>query len=215
MSPAELRDWYNKLALQHFSEPILGRYQVHLVDHATWLSSFEAVKDEVFPGDAHMDLSRAWTDAQLKRFEELNAVFGAPLDHNAILVDPEEGDAPMAWAYGAQDLRATFYMAITGVHPHWRGRGIYPAYLDRLLGFLGEVGFREAVSRHQADNNGVLIPKLRAGFKISAFEITPNYGLLVHLRYNFSEDMRRVYAWRIDGRVGGEALREKGILKPG
>ena len=213
MSPAELRDWYTDLANRHFAEPILGRYRVQLVDHPTWLASFDAVKDDVFPGDAGMDISRAWTEAQRARFDELNAVFGAPLDHNAILTDPLEGDAPVAWAYGVQDQRATFYMAITGVHPGWRGRGIYPAYLDRLLGFLGEVGFREAVSRHQADNNGVLIPKLRAGFKISAFEITPNYGLLVHLRYNFSPDMRAIYAWRVDGRVGGDKLKAKGILK--
>lgn len=213
MSPAELRVWYTDLANRHFAEPILGRYKVQLVDRATWKASFNAVTDNVFPGDANMDIHRAWTEAQRARFDELNAIFGEPLDHNAILVDPEHGDAPVAWAYGVQDQRATFYMAITGVHPNWRGRGIYPAYLDRLLGFLREVGFREVVSRHQADNNGVLIPKLRAGFKISAFEITPNYGLLVHLRYNFSEDMRAVYAWRVDGRVGADHLRARGILK--
>lgn len=213
MSPDALRAWYTELALRHFEEPLLGRYHVHLVDHTTWLQSFDAVKDEVFPGDAHMDLTRAWTEAQRARFDELNAVFGAPLDHNAIIVDPEEGGAPMGWAYGVQDLRATFYMAITGIHPHWRGRGVYGAYLDRLLSFAGQVGFREVVSRHQADNNGVLVPKLRAGFQIAAFEITPNYGLLVHLRYNFSPEMRKVYAWRVDGRVGADELRARGILR--
>ena len=213
MSPDEMRAWYVERAHRHFEEPLLGRYPVHLVDHDTWLRSFEPVEDEVFPGETHLDLTRAWSEHQRQRFDELNALFGAPLDHNAIIVDPEEGNAPMGWAYGVQDQRSTFYMAITAIHPHWRGRGVYGAYLDRVLGFCREVGFREVVSRHQADNNGVLIPKLRAGFQIAAFEITPNYGLLVHLRYNFSPEMRKVYAWRIDGRVGGDELRARGILK--
>lgn len=201
------------LSARHFAEPLLGRYAVQLVDHPTWEASFKAVESEVFPGDPQLDLNRAWTEAQRQRMDALNALMGQPLQLNTILVDLERDGAPMGWAYGQQDSRATWYMAISAIHPAWRGQGIYPAYLARLLPLIGEAGFREVHSRHNVDNNPVLIPKLRAGFIIGAFEITPNYGLMVHLRYNYSEAMRSVYRWRVDGRVGADELRKRGILQ--
>lgn len=213
MTPDELRAWFDERTAAHFAEPLLGRFQVRAVTRAAWLQSFDAVKDEIFPGDAGLDITQAWTDADRARFRVLNAIFAEPLEHNLIIVDTEDGDAEVGWAQGVQGPRATYYMAITGVHPRCRGKGLYPAYLKRLLPLLAELGFREAESRHSAHNNAVLIPKLRAGFIISAFEIAANYGLLVHLRYTFSDAMRQLYAWRVDGRVGGESLRAQGILK--
>lgn len=214
MSPDEVRAWFDELTRSHMSEPLLGRYRIELVDHDAWLASFDAAKGEVFPGDANMDITRAWSEAQRQRFDELNSVFGVPLQHNIVLHDLEQDDAVMGWAYGVQDQRATWYMAITAIHPDWRGKGIYSAFLRRQLECLREAGFREVLSRHHADNNRVLIAKLRAGFFITTFELTPNYGLMVHLRYNFSDDMRQIYSWRVDGRVGASALRRKGILGP-
>lgn len=213
MSPEELRACFDQVSEAHLREPLLGRYQIRRVSRADWLAAFDSMKDSVFPGDTNLDITRAWTDAHRERFGELNALLGSPLDHNLILVDSAEGDIPVGWAYGVQAERATWYMAITAIHPDYRGRGIYGAFLQRLLPLLAEVGFREVHSRHHADNNAVLIAKLKAGFTIAAFEIAPNYGLLVHLRYTFSEGVRQIYAWRVDGRVGAEALRERGILK--
>jgi hypothetical protein len=111
MSPEEVRAWFGDLTRRHMSEPLLGRYRIELVDHDAWLASFDAAKGEVFPGDANMDITRAWSDAQRQRFDELNSVFGVPLQHNVVLHDLERDDAVVGWAYGVQDQRATWYMA--------------------------------------------------------------------------------------------------------
>ncbi len=214
MTPAELRAWSDEITQRHLAEPLLGRYRVARVDEETWKRSFDLVRQDIFPGDAHLDLSRAWSEDRLRRFDDLNALLGEPIAHHLILHDQEQDDAPMAWFHGAQDMWANYTMAITGVHPAWRGRKIYPAFLARMLGMLDELGFREVRSRHQANNNAVLIPKLRAGFQIAAFEVAPSYGFLVHLRYTFSEAMRAVYAWRMDARVGSAALIRERILTP-
>lgn len=198
---------------RHLEAPLLGRYRLERVSPAAWEQSFEQVKPEVFPGDAHLDLARAWGEERVHRMAALNGLLGEPLRLDLLIRDPEQGDAVVGWGWGEQDMRATWYMAVTAVHPAWRGRGIYSAYLERVLDLTGELGFREVLSRHQANNNPVLIAKLRAGFQIAAFEMAPNYGFLVHLRYNFSEAMRRVYAWRVDARVGAGALIRDGILK--
>lgn len=214
MSPEALRAWSEQLTDNHFAEPLKGRYRIEQVAREPWERSFDLVREEVFPGDAHLDLTAAWSAERRARFDELNALLGQPIEHNLILRDLEQGDRPVGWYHGAQDLRATYYMAITAIHPEYRGKGIYSAFLARLMSLVDQLGFREVLSRHQADNNPVMIAKLRAGFKIAAFEMAPNYGFLVHLRYNFSPGMRAVYAWRVDPRTGAEGLIRDGILKP-
>lgn len=211
MSPDDLRASFAEASARHFHEPLLGRYRVAFVDHATWKASYKPVEAELFSGQAPIETAPAWSDAQRARFAELNACFGALLQHDALVTDEQTGQT-MAWFHGFQEPRAVWYMGISAVHPAWRGRGVYTAFLERLLGLLGEQGFREVQSRHKADNNAILVPKLRAGFIIGAFEITANHGLLLHLRYCFSETLRATYAWRVDATRGAEALRAKGIL---
>lgn len=211
MSKDDLRASFAEASARHFREPLLGRYRVAFVDHATWKASYDPVEAELFVGHTPLESARIWTEEERARFTELNAIFGTPLQQNALVTDGETSET-IAWFHGFQEGRAIWYMGISAVHPAWRGRGVYTAFLERLLGLLREQGFREVSSRHKADNNAILVPKLRAGFTIGAFEITVNHGLLVHLRYCFSETLRAAYAWRVDPMRGVEDLRAKGIL---
>jgi hypothetical protein len=59
-----------------------------------------------------------------------------------------------------------------------------------------EDGFQEITSRHHADNNAVIIPKLKTGFVIKGFEINPRFGLLVNLVCYKSENILKIHNQR-------------------
>ena len=90
-------------------------------------------------------------------------------------------------------------MSVTALAPAWRRRGVYGAFLGALLDACETAGFLEVVSRHHADNNAVLVPKLRAGFVIGGFEMSARHGLLVTLTYRFSQRARALYSRRVTG----------------
>ncbi len=55
--------------------------------------------------------------------------------------------------------------------------------MRELLKRAIENGFSKIYSRHIITNNGILIPKLRQGFKITNFELSETFGTMVHLTY--------------------------------
>ena len=83
-------------------------------------------------------------------------------------------------------------MINTGILPPHQGKGIYSALLPLLLEGLRQEGFQIVYSRHIASNNQVLVPKFKAGFVITGFEISDAFGLLVHLSYYFNPLRRKI-----------------------
>jgi GNAT superfamily N-acetyltransferase len=112
--------------------------------------------------------------------------------------------------WGAQDTEGRYAMIVTIVREDWRRHGVYSELLPRVVEAARESGFREIYSRHRADNNAILIPKLRAGFVIAGFEIAPRWGLTVHLRMYLVEAMRLLHEHRVDGEHAAE-LRTRGL----
>jgi GNAT superfamily N-acetyltransferase len=100
------------------------------------------------------------------------------------------GEEFVAWHTGNQENAESFYMRNSAVLPAHRGKGIYSALLDELLCRLTSQGFQRIYSRHNATNNAVIIPKLKAGFVITSLEISDAFGTLVHLNY-FTNPLRR------------------------
>ena len=96
-------------------------------------------------------------------------------------------------------------MVSTGILKEHRRRGIYAALLPVVLERVRTKGFQVVTSRHNLTNNAVIIPKLKAGFVISGFEVNDMYGSLVHLSYFFNPTRRKV----LDVRVGQAAPDEE------
>jgi hypothetical protein len=61
--------------------------------------------------------------------------------------------------------------------------------------------------------NPILIAKLRAGWAIAAFEVSPRHGLLVHLRRILVDGYDRLFRYRIEG-AEADALRAAGVRIP-
>ena len=100
------------------------------------------------------------------------------------------GDEVVGWHIGHQEDAERFYMTNTGILEPHRGKGLYTALLPLILERLKTEGFQVIYSRHNATNNAVIVPKLKAGFVISALEMNDRFGTLVHLSY-FTNPLRR------------------------
>lgn len=114
----------------------------------------------------------------------------------------------VGWTVGWQRDTDSFYMANTGILPAHQRRGIYTHLLPVLLGLVRAEGYQVVESRHTASNNRVIIPKLKAGFIVSGFEISDQFGALVWLRYYFNEGRRRMFDVRSGEHMPDEDMRK-------
>lgn len=100
------------------------------------------------------------------------------------------------WCSGDQHSAEAFYMRNSAILPEHRRKGLYTALLTETLRVLTEKGFQKIYSRHNATNNPVIIPKLKAGFVISTLEVSDMFGTLVHLTYLTNPLRRKMMIYR-------------------
>ena len=121
------------------------------------------------------------------------------------------GGQAVGWQASRQwDVR-TAYMANTAFLPAHRGRGLYTRLLPVILHALRAEGYDLIRSRHHATNNAVIVPKLRAGFRVQGLEVG-EHGVMAVLIHSFDE----VYRDYMDVRSGlkrpaGEVARRLGL----
>ena len=87
-------------------------------------------------------------------------------------------------------------MLNTGILKEHQGKGIYSALLPVIIERVRSQGFQTIKSRHNATNNQVIIPKLKAGFVITGLELSDGFGTLVTLTYFMNEKRREVMDMR-------------------
>ncbi len=122
------------------------------------------------------------------------------------------GDEFCGWSVGAQSDYESYYMRNSAVLPQFRRRGLYRGMLNEVMQRLRGKGFQVVYSRHNATNNPVIIPKLQAGFVISALEISDRFGTLVHLKYFFNQKRREAMVFRSgDCRPSGQLAAALGV----
>lgn len=197
----ELERRFVEATRRMLSRPLAAGLTLRQVSRERWLEQSREPLAEWIPEEGRVDWSAVFGLDQRAAHAALDARLGStPLAHHLVLEDAD-GTA-VGFFDGHQDTRARYYMEYSAVAPGLRRRGIYRAYLDRLLELATECGFREVYSRHLASNNAVLVPKLARGFRIAAFEVSTAYGLLVELRYFLAEGQRELHDRRVAGRSG-------------
>ena len=191
----------------HLTGALTAEVQLESVETGQWEQHNQALwagADDRVPA---FDLRRLADDDANARGADLEALLPPPLSHRILL----RAGAEVIGAYwGMQESWQRYYMVYSVVRRDWQGRGVYRALLPRVIAAATDAGFREIYSRHRADNNAVLVPKLKAGFAIAGFEVAPRFGLLVHLRYYPGAGMRALFQHRIDGAHADE-LRGRGL----
>lgn len=108
----------------------------------------------------------------------------------------DKEDHFVGWHFGFQESAHVFYMCNSAILEPHRRKGLYAALLDYSLKVLTEKGFQVVYSRHNATNNPVIIPKLKAGFVITSLEMDDVFGVLVHLKYFTNKTRRKILDYR-------------------
>lgn len=210
MPATDARTRFAEATHRHLTAPLAVDVALQHVDGAAWHAAADALWEGTMdrPG---MALAPLFTADEAAAIADLDAIVADRLEHRLLLVDTAGAVVGAYW--GQQETFGRYYMILSVLAPAWRGRGLYRAMLERVTAAATDAGFREMYSRHRADNNQVLIPKLRAGWTIAAFEVTPRFGLLVHLRRYLVDAVRLVHEHRVDGAHAAE-LRARGLKIP-
>lgn len=140
--------------------------------------------------------------------EAINALAKRLSERYALGFGLFQGDTFVGWHLGQQILAGKFEMTNTGLLEEHRRRGLYTALLPVVLDQLRQKGFQIVFSRHNLTNNAVIIPKLKAGFVISGFEVDDRFGTLVQLSYYFNPLRRKVLDVRVGQRVPDDETRK-------
>jgi hypothetical protein len=168
---------------------LLGDYTMRLLDAAELMPLFHAHRSEIFANTFDFNVREALSAEERAASARLRERLGTPYTLN---IGVYRGDELAGWSFGWQEGSEKYYMTNTGIFPQHQGKGMYTALLPRILDILKAEGFQIVYSRHTATNNRVLVPKLKAGFIISGFEISDVFGLLVHLSYFFNPLRRKM-----------------------
>jgi len=135
-----------------------------------------------------------FSQREQENWEKLKKNLGSPIRINLALFN--ESEEFIGWSWGYQESPAKFYMCNSAVFPEYRRLGLYSLLLEKMLDKAIVHGFQEIYSRHVATNNAVIIPKLKAGFKITSMEISDLFGTVIHLSYHTNKKRNKVFDFR-------------------
>lgn len=118
------------------------------------------------------------------------------LDHGAIRIGAFRGDSLVGWTLACQEGPSHLHMINSGVAPAERRNGVYSELVRMIIEHAKAGGYVAIQSRHAANNNAVIVAKLKLGFFVSGFEYSEVYGPLVRLTYLLGEGRRRLHRTR-------------------
>ena len=169
--------------------PLVGGYSVGRIEPDTFRPIFAELRPRVFADTLSYDPRSLWTREESEAIARLRERMGPVFE---LVLGVYQDSELVGWTMGWQDDAATYRMVNTGVLPDHQGKGIYRALLPFILDIVRREGFQVVVSYHCATNNAVIVPKLRAGFVITGFELSDRFGLVVRLAHYFNETRRRI-----------------------
>ena len=163
------------------------------------------VVDE-FPEPAFSALAReAFSDYQASELltDVLNAEAAArapegpaAVHERALRIGAFRGDSLVGWTFARAEGANHLHMINSGVASGQRRQGVYSKLTQFVIEHAREQGYVAVHSRHAANNNAVIIAKLKLGFFVSGFEYSEVYGPLVRLSLLLGELRRTLHQAR-------------------
>ena len=159
----------------------------HFLSSEEFFPFFQENRSNVFKGEFDFNTKAVLTEDEKTKQKTL----WEPLKniHRYQLV-AKENDKIIGWSFGIQKTFEDFYMVNSAVFLEYRRQGIYTKLMELAMEHITDLGFQRIYSRHKMSNNAVIIPKLKAGFVITGFEVNDVFGNLVELSY-YSNPRRR------------------------
>jgi ribosomal protein S18 acetylase RimI-like enzyme len=119
-----------------------------------------------------------------------------PADQDALRIGAFRGDSLVGWTLARSEGASHLYMINSGVASAERRQGVYSELVRLVIEQARSRGYAAILSRHAANNNAVLVAKLKLGFFVSGFEYSEVYGPLVRLTFLVGKLRRTLYQTR-------------------
>lgn len=165
---------------------------------------FRAHRHKVFDEGIVFHAAETIPEADKRLIDDRAARYAGRVTVNLALY---HGRELIGWSWGIEETPEKFYMVNSFVDEAHRRQGLYTALMAEVVTQAQSAGFQVIYSRHAATNNAVIIPKLKAGFLVSGFELSDTFGLLLHLSCFTDPLRRRVMAFRSGDLRPDESLR--------
>jgi ribosomal protein S18 acetylase RimI-like enzyme len=102
----------------------------------------------------------------------------------------------VGWSVGRFHKEGTFTIDNSAVLPPYRRRGLYTIMAREMIRAVSDTGAQVIHSLHRADNNPILIAKLKLGFVIAGMQFSEEFGLLVRTVFHLDPARRDYFARR-------------------
>ena len=185
--------------------PLMGDYVTALLDDEEFVPLFRQYRPQVFANRLEVFPSGLLSKGEQAAVQNLSQRMGTWYRLNIGIYHKKQF---VGWSFGYEATADTFWMINTGILPEHQQKGLYTALLPRILDILKAEGFQIVLSRHVVTNNQVLVPKLKAGFVITHFELSDTFGILVHLSYFFNARRKRLLDFRAGQLVPDDELKK-------
>lgn len=174
---------------------LTGGYSIREMEEDKFIELQAPLREKVFSADHSIFPFSTMTNDEQSKVGELGKDFYNK-QYKLFLGVFDSQDNFVGWHFGFQENAHVFYMCNSAIAPGHRRKGLYASLLDETLKILIQKGFQIIYSRHNATNNSVIIPKLKAGFIISSMELSDIFGVLVHLKYFTNKTRRKLMDYR-------------------
>jgi ribosomal protein S18 acetylase RimI-like enzyme len=139
---------------------------------------FNKLRPQLFKDNHDIDIFRFLSEEDKDKIAKLEKLSS---NQYGLYLTAWDGEQLIGWSWGFQKNAIEFYMCNSAVIPEYRRQGIYTKLIEQIVKRAQDDGFQEITSKHHADNNAVIIPKLKLDFVIQGFEVNPRFGVLVNL----------------------------------
>jgi ribosomal protein S18 acetylase RimI-like enzyme len=154
--------------------------------------AFSALTEEAFSDYEASELLTA-VAAQEAAVRPGNAT---AVDEGALRIGAFRGNSLVGWTFALPEGANHLCMINSGVAPGERRQGIYSELARLVIEHARSRGYVAILSRHAANNNAVIVAKLKLGFFVSGFEYSEVYGPLVRLTFLLGELRRTLHRAR-------------------
>lgn len=147
----------------------------------------------IFSKSNDIDLNGIYSDEENQRSKQLSEKC---VTEYRLYLTAWDSENFVGWSWGYQKSGEEFYMCNSAVMSEYRRKKIYSEMMRKIILKATADGFKEITSKHHADNNAVIIPKLKAGFVIQGFEINAKFGLMINLIFYKNSKILEVHHMR-------------------
>ena len=162
---------------------LIPDYTVREASHEEFADFMMANLNVMFPNSVRFDYPRTMDEATTLATRERRQDY----DKRMVRWFVEHQGAVVGWTFGREIDPETYYMQNSAIHPDHRRKGLYSALVQAWITHLEPERYQRITSIHATTNNAVIIPKLKAGFVITAMEVNDKHGTLVTLSYYFNK----------------------------